>query len=95
MKKRTPSLRYLHQYGYWASATPAQWRTICEKGATGEGYDLGTMAKPLAGRPYSVRSWSDGDGRRCYYDIAGHDVLGILDWTQEEWQDALNALTGS
>lgn len=70
---------YITQFGFWWSATPKQWRKICELGAADLEFDLDEVARPLADRPAGVYA-----GSKAAFSYK-YKVKRPLDWEYEDW----------
>lgn len=80
---------YIGHFGYPYRLTVAQWRTLCEGGARGEGYDLEQIgAKELKRFPAGVVKFDrQSPGRSSIYtDLLYYEPL---DWEAEAFADAL------
>lgn len=79
---------YLTQYGFWWSVTLSQWERLYAVAVRGDGYELQLpYAKPLSGRPSSVRTSTDSrSGRRSYW--AAVPVIRPLDYDATDWRYA-------
>jgi hypothetical protein len=83
---------YIGQFGYPFSLTVAQWRTLCEGGARGDGYDLTEIgARELRRFPHGVLKFDrHSPGRSSIYN----DLLYYepLDWEPDQFAEALAEL---
>jgi len=83
---------YITLNGFWWSATPADWQALVAATIAADGdYDLDKAPgiRALSGRPSTIRiEDNESNGRRYYYDVAGHDIHRPLDWTLADWRDA-------
>lgn len=90
---------YLHLFGEWWSLTPAQWLGLILRCLNGDfEWDLDKIGRRLQRTPHHA-VWTGTDdginGRQRRYAASKKDgvvAAGILDWTPEDWQQAMQDL---
>ena len=93
-----PDRVYVQQYGAFWSMSPFAWRRVCKARLAGEPvnfddpttFGLEPVSCKRIGKPNTVRK-----GERSYWSTSNaHPIFNILDWTDDDWQYALETTNG-